>query len=155
MRRRGPAQPELLLRPTYLAVIRGSVGATLFRHVYARRNGRTVDLVRRGDLACAFYVSSVLKLFDLVRAVHLTVAGTARDLRRAGWHRTRRIRPGAVLIWEPERYGREVHRHIGFALSVRQAVSTSSRRRSIVAHHMTFGKKRAVSEAYWHPRLGR
>lgn len=107
-RRRGQAgggKPTRLLRETYLAVIRGSPGTRMFRHVYALIGERPRDLIRSGDLACAFFVSSVLRLSGLSRDVHLTVAATVRDLQRSGWRPARRPwKPGTILVWEGQQF---------------------------------------------------
>ena len=52
-----------ILIDSYIAIIKNSVGSQLFRNLYAKVNGKKIDITENGKLSCAFYVSSVLLLF--------------------------------------------------------------------------------------------
>ncbi|HUY62305.1 MAG TPA: hypothetical protein VMV50_00710 [Candidatus Paceibacterota bacterium] len=137
-----------------MAVVRNSVGTRMFRNFYAKVNGKDTDIMRDGDLSCAFFVSSVLSMFDLVKSVHGTVAGTIRDLEKSGWKEARTARAGDVIVWEPMLDERgERHSHIGFALGNGLAVSNASASGVPVRHSMTFGlrngrPKRRITAMY-------
>jgi hypothetical protein len=147
---------RILALPTYLAMIRNSVGTRLFSRLYAAVDGRRRDLLDGGNLACAFFVTGILAARGLVCSMHATVEGTVRDMEKSGWHRTDRLRTGAVLVWEEaEQVPGSWHRHIGFYLGKGRAVSNDSRLGQPVEHHWTFGKvgsraKRRVVAVYWH-----
>ncbi len=145
---------------SYRALLKKSVGTTLFQTAYARVNGRRRDVIGRGRLACAFYVSGILRLVGLIHEVHATVTGTVKDMARSGWRRTRHARPGDVIVWEPvRRSDGQLHPHLGFALGRGQALSNSSSRRSPRIHHWTYGTnrhghpKRRVVAVYTHASL--
>lgn len=129
-----------LMSDSYLAVINNSIGSKLFRNFYARVDGRKVDIMRNGELSCAFYVSSILSLFKLIKSVHGTVESTIEDLRHSGWRVTKQPKVGSVVVWGQAIFG---HRHIGFYIGNGYAVSNSSRRGYPVKHHWVFPKRRA------------
>ena len=75
----------LLIFETYLAVVRNSVRSKLFQNFYAKVNGKKTDIMRNGELSCAFYVSSVLALPKFIKEVHTTVDSTVKDLKESVW----------------------------------------------------------------------
>jgi len=90
----------------------------------------------------------------LIQEVHSTVEGTVKDLVRSGWKRTKILKLGAILVWEKQ-YG---HRHIGFYIGNKKAISNSTTRGVPVRHHYTFGIKngktaRTIETIYWNKKL--
>jgi hypothetical protein len=148
-----------LVFDTYLALIRNSVGSKLFRNAFFLVNGKKQDILRNGNLSCAIYVSSILRLVNLISETHATVKGTVEAMRRAGWRQTNKLRIGSIVVWETETFkSGEAHGHIGFYIGNNKAVSNSSKGRSPVVHHWKFGLKRGKSEreikaAYWNRKL--
>ena len=143
-----------LLFDTYLAVIKNSPGANLFRNSYAKVNGMKRDILKNGELSCAFFTSSVLVIFKLIKEIHSTVEGTIRDLEASGWKKIKKPKIGSVLIWE-ESVG---HKHSGFYIGGGKAVSNSLQKRTPIVHHWTFGIKkgkpvRKIIAIYWHKKL--
>ncbi len=136
---------------TYIAALKNGVGSRMFRNFYATVDGKQKDIMRNGDLSCAFYASFVLAGFSMIKTVHGTVGGTVADLRSSGWERVRSPRPGCVVVWGPKTDEKgESHRHIGFYIGGGKAVSNSSKKRSPTLHSY---KNRKVTELYWNPRL--
>ena len=127
------------LRATYLAVVRNSVGTRMFRSSCGRSVGRAVDLTKGGRLSCAFFVTSVLRIFGMIKEQHTTVDGAVRDLTGSGWRRVKAARPGDVLVWEAVAGKNGAHQHIGFLIAPRVAVSNSAGSRWPVRHHWTYG----------------
>ena len=150
-------KPFILQRESYLAMIKNSPGTQMFRSVIALYDGKEQDVLRDGELSCAYFVSSVLRLFDLVSGKHVVVASTIEDMRERGWVRLEDgdIRPGAVVLWKSKRYADgEEHAHIGFALGKGKAVSTSATWGEVVKHRMGWLRGiRHVEALYWHPKL--
>lgn len=161
-----PSPLHLLSADTYLAMIRGSVGSALYRHNYALVEGKREDLVRNGQRSCAFYVTHILVFFQLVREPHLRVEGTVRDLLATGWQRTDTPKIGDIVVWEEQvfdgswegvAFTNEPHPHIGFYLSVTEAISNSPREGGPARHHLTFGTKEdgspnvQIQAFYTHP----
>jgi hypothetical protein len=146
---------RVLRQPTLLSLARGSVGSKAFSHLYVRQGARKADVVQSGDLACAFFVSHLLTGLGLLDRIHGTVEGTERAMRESGWRkrRDRRPRAGDILVWEAKRFPNGSHKHIGFFVGRRQAVSTSSRRRTVALHDYRYADSRRIEAVYWNPKL--
>lgn len=138
-----------------MSLARGSVGTEAYRHLYVRQGSRKVDVVRDGDLSCAFFVSHVLSGVGLLDRIHGTVEGVERAMRESGWRRRRdkRPRPGDVIVWEAARFPNGEHKHAGFFVGDRQAVSTSSRKGKVALHDYRYAGSRAIESVYWNPKL--
>lgn len=146
-------------KKTYLSLIKSAVGTPLFRHLYCRVGKKKVDLLRNGDLSCAFFVSSILILQSLIKGVHTTVSSTVKDMEKFGWVEIKKPKIGSVILWGawPNRRN-EPHQHLGFFIGGNQAISNVSARRSPQVHHLTYGTKngqpaRKVEKIFWHPSL--
>ncbi|MCH8987121.1 hypothetical protein IIA94_03080 [Patescibacteria group bacterium] len=143
-----------LLCETYFAVIKNSIGTKLFQNLYARIGGRRTDIMRDGELSCAFFASSLLVLFGLIKEIHATVKGTVKDMKKSGWIQIKEPKVGSILVWEEMDSGKgDMHKHIGFYIGNRQAISNSYERGYPIKHHWTFSGKRKVETTYWHKRL--
>ncbi len=148
-------KPKIILYDSYIQTIRNGIGSNLFRNLYARVGGKKVDILRDGDLSCAVFVSSVLYLFKLIFDVHATVDGTIADLKRSGWKEIFRPQPGAVLVWQSQKFkdGSE-HKHIGFYIDKDRAISNNNKNHKPALHHWTFGIKngqpgRKIEQILW------
>ena len=148
-----------LFKDTYLATIKNSVGVKTWRNFYARVNSRKMDIVKNGDLSCAFFVSSILVIFGLLERIHGTVVGTVSDLKKSGWKKNKDLKPGAVIVWkEKVSKNGESHKHLGFFVGDKKAISNSSKTGQISRHHFTFGNKnnqpvRSIEAIYIHKKL--
>lgn len=145
---------------SYLAMIYGAPGTKMFQHLWFTLGRTKKDIVASGELSCAYFVSTVLHRFQLIDEPHATVAGTIVDMKKNGWKKIRKVRPGAVVRWAAVLYpDRLSHQHIGFAVSSTQAISNSTSKKVPHQHPITYGKKgsssyRPVTEIWWHPKLG-
>ncbi len=146
--------------PTYLSVIKNSVGSKIFRHSYADVNGKKIDITENGRLSCTFYVSSILKMFGLIKEVHTTVVGAIKDLEKSGWIKIKKPRAGCILLWEPKRFAENrTHMHLGFYLGNKKAISNDEKIHAPKINHWTNGKNkkdkpsRKVIAIYWHRDL--
>lgn len=138
---------KLLTRQNYLQTIKNSVGTKMFRNSYASVDGKKEDITKNGELSCALYVSSILKLFDLIKEKHTTVNGAVSDMLKNGWHQTKKPMLGDILIWEEK----DGHQHIGFYVGNYKAISNSSEKRAPSVHHYTFGqRKRKITQILTH-----
>lgn len=142
-----------LLYPTYLEMIKRSVGSPMFRSSLALVNGKKKNLLENGRISCAFYVSSLLLMFKLIKDQHATVSGTVVDLKKFGWKKITRPKPGCVVVWEKDDYGAGDHEHIGFYIGSNKTISNSSKKHCPTVHHWTYKGKRKVKLLLWHPRL--
>lgn len=150
----------LALFESYLALINGSIGSHLFRVLYVRTPRGPHDVINNGDLACAYYVSSILTLCNLTQGgVHTTVTETILDLEHSGWRNIITPKPGAVVVWESKLCDDGAyHRHIGFVTSPKKAISNRPNQRHPASHHLTFGLKtspsfRKIEALYFHDDL--
>ena len=156
-----------ILFDTYIAVIKNSVGSKMFRNSYAKINGKKGDILKNGELSCAFFVSSVLAFFPLFKLIkyppHATVDGTVRDLEQSGWKSAKggsasggkKPKIGSVIVWEKNHNS---HKHIGFYIGNNKAISTSSKNGQPVIHHWAYEVKknkpvRKIEAIFWNKQL--
>ncbi len=151
-----------ILFDTYIAVIKNSAGSKMFRNLYAKVDGKKTDIMKNGDVSCAFFVSSILVLFKLIKEIHSTVDGTMRDLGQSGWQKITKPKIGNVIVWEKIDFGnKNFHKHIGFYIGNNKAISTSSSKYGQpVIHHWTYGIKRnkpvrKIESIFWNKKLGK
>jgi hypothetical protein len=139
---------------TYLSVIKNSVGSKSFQNYYAEINNKKKDIMKKGELSCAFFVSSILTMFGFLKEVHGTVDSTVSKLTKNGWKEIKKPKPGAVLIWEKVSYGyNNEHKHIGFYIRKNTAVSNNYKLGYPVEHDWRFKGKRKVNHIFWNPKL--
>lgn len=140
---------EILQQETYLALIKNSLDSHLWKEMYASVNGIRQDIMRNGDLSCAFFVSSILKLCDLVPQLSVTVHGLVKQLETLGWPQVSETTPGDILIWETiiDERG-EKHSHVGFFIGDDQAISNNAKLGCPQEHHWTFDDSRKVTAIY-------
>lgn len=151
----------LALLPSYLEMIRSSVGSHQYRMLFVKdAYGNAVDVIGDGDLACAFYVSSILSLFNLIKGgVHTTVDMTIADLLDSGWYEVPKLHPGSVIVWAKKLCTDGIqHRHIGFYVDRNQGISNDAEQHSPQSHHYTYGDQggrptRRIEALYFHPLL--
>jgi hypothetical protein len=120
-------------------------------------NGKRKDIINNGDLSCAFFVSSILKINNLLPNIHVTDAGTEREMIKKGWYKIKNPKIGSVLFWHPAKNGNE-HEHIGFYIGKDKAISNNSKRGYPITHHWMFGTvnnkpKREIKAIYWNKKL--
>ena len=149
-----------LVRETYLRMIKNSPKSRLFRNLFViDEKGKKKDALKNGRFSCAFFVSSVLKIFSLVDFPHATVKSTIKDMLKNGWHRTKKLEPGNVLLWEENKEG---HKHLGFFIGNKKSVSNAFfyyKKRVPMVHHFTYGKtrngqpRRKIEQIFTHPDI--
>lgn len=139
-------------------MIKNSVRTKMFRNLFVvDEKGRKMDTLRNGDVACAFFVSGILKIFSLITWPHATVDSTVRDMLENGWRETKKLEPGNILLWEKNKNGR---RHLGFYIGNKKAISNFYKKGYPVVHHyINFWKiganhpKRAIEQIFTHPDI--
>ncbi|MGB2787425.1 MAG: hypothetical protein WBB94_03530 [Candidatus Saccharimonadaceae bacterium] len=135
------------IQKNYLAVINGSVGTRMFRHLYAKnQDDKIVDVMVGGELSCAYFVSSILKIFDMIDRPHATVVTTIKTMETSGvWAKTDTSAVGDVTVWPENQDG---HAHIGFVISDNRCVSNSWSLKQPVEHDMIMDDGRRPI-AFW------
>lgn len=151
-----------ILFDTYIAVVKNSVGSKMFRNFYAKVNGKKTDIMNNGDVSCAWFVSSLLYLFKLIKDIHCTIDGTVRDLEQSDWNKISKPKVGSVIVWEKKNFGKnDFHKHIGFYIGDNKAISTSSSKNGQPAiHRWTYGVKnnkpvRKIEAIFWNKKLNK
>lgn len=156
------AKPKLDIFRSYIKTVENSVGSNLFRNLYFRINNKVIDVLDDGDLSCAMYVTSVLYLFDLITERHTTVVATIDDILKSGWYEIKKPKKGALILWGYKKKDdgtQGKHKHVGFFMNNKTAVSNSSSTRVIAQHHPTFGRftngevRREILAYYWNDKL--
>ena len=149
-------KPLKLILDSYLALIKNSIGANFWRNFYIKEKGKKKDVLEEGTLSCAFFVSTVLVIFELVNKVHFTVVGTLKEMEDSGWYKIKKPKLGSVLVWE-EKF--DQNKHVGFFMGDNSAISNRSSLHKPGRHHFTFGQKkdgqpvRKIEKIYWHKKL--
>lgn len=157
------ADPNItkLVYKSYMAVIRNSVGANIWRNFYALDHGTERDVLNDGTHSCSFFVSSITTLFGMSKSVHMTVDSVVNDLLENGWEEAAQPRPGAVLVWEAQDFGPEgSFTHLGFYAGEERAISTSTSKRTPAEHDWLFRDNqpegfplRGVEKILWNKKL--
>ncbi len=140
------------IKKTYLKVIENSVGSRIFQNFYVTVNNRKKDILQGGTFSCAFFVSSVLKIFSLINSTHCTVDGAIKDLIKSGWQEKKdysQLSKGSILFWEKK----AGHFHLGFYTGQQLAVSNSFKNKIPIIHHWTFNNSRKIIKAWSHKFL--
>ncbi len=148
-----------IIKDTYLAVIKNSVGSKSFRNFYVIDGGKKIDITENGNLSCAWFASVVLSLFGLIDGPHLTVNRVERELKKSGWRKISKPKLGAIIIWDSVGSGKKMlRRHVGFYIGNNKTVSNDSKRGYPIIHDWKFRKAkssggREIEAILWNPKL--
>lgn len=158
MEKQGKITVKVLILETLMEVLKKSVGTKMFQTIWTGVNSQKKDITEQGELSCAFYVSSILSMFGLIDRAHATVTGTVEAMERAGWKKSKILKPGVIIVWDRPRDNSHNHTHIGFYIGNNKAISNSSNTKCPAIHHYTFGSEnvksfRNVISLYKHEKL--
>lgn len=145
---------------SYIRTIHNSIGSKIFTEFYIN----DTDILHTGAVACAYFVSNILKQFNLTPAGRANVVRVVEDL-KIKW-RTElsldtpadQIPAWSVLVWEWsywETYGK-IHHHIWFYVWDEKAISNNSIHFTgmesegyvPVEHHYTYENQRALTHIF-------
>lgn len=147
----GKSKFKILTYQNYLSTIKASQNSKMFRHFYVLDDNKPKDILKNGQHSCSRYVSSILKLFDLISETHATIDGAIEDMLNNGWKPTKKLIPGNILIWEKQiTSSGEIHSHFGFYLGKNKAISHRDEKRMPVIHHYTYNQKRKIIQILTH-----
>jgi hypothetical protein len=137
---------EKLYYETYIQMIKDSVGTNMFRHLWAKKpiTKKKFDAVDDGYNSCAYFVSSLVKVFGKIDGFHATVEKTVEALKLSGWNKTEDPKPGDIVIWEAQRFKDGLHKHIGFYIDNDHAISNSWTKKVPVEHDLYFNNQRGI-----------
>ncbi|PIR05246.1 MAG: hypothetical protein COV57_00175 [Candidatus Liptonbacteria bacterium CG11_big_fil_rev_8_21_14_0_20_35_14] len=144
---------KFILFDTYISTILSSIDSKMFKNCWFDDEEKK-DVSKDGDLSCALYISSVLKMFDLIKDRHVTVSGTVKDLEHNGWEKINELKKGSILVWEKKlQSNNEWHKHLGFYIGDNEAISNSWKYKVPKKHHYTYDNTRKIETIYWNSRL--
>lgn len=128
---------------TYVNMARNSIGTEMFRSYFSEYDGELKDGLNNGELSCAFFVSSVLKIWSAIDKPHATVAGTVQAMADIGWQPAslqEMPEDGDVLIYEPIVIvlNTKPNAHMAIYIGNEEAVSTNWKIGSVVRHNWQF-----------------
>ncbi len=143
-------------KENFLLSVQNSIGSQIFRS-YLDNQGN--DVLKNGDLSCAYYISSILLIHGLIDRVHFRVDGTIEAMEKAGWTKVEHLKKGCIVIWDSVNQNGNNHHHIGVYIGDQQAISNRSSQGMPGEHPLHYSgldkeglKKRApVIAYYWHP----
>ena len=122
---------KISLLKSYLSFAKANVDSNMFRKLYFNDHKKNIDILEDGNLSCAFFVSSVLKIFDLIKKTHTTVNGTIKDMENCGWKNIKKPTPGCIIVWNNNMLkNKKDHKHIGIYLGQNKAISNSSEKKT-------------------------
>ncbi len=140
-----------LLQQSYITMIKNSIWTRIFRNNFFELNWKTIDVVKNWSDSCAYFVSSLLKIFDLIGNIHVTVDWTVKDILKYWWeeYKWKEIQIGSILVWEVKNW----HKHIWFYVWNNKAISNSSRKKEIIKHNRDYNSKRNIEKIYVNSKI--
>ncbi len=143
-------------KENFLLGVRNSIGSQLFRS-YLDKEGN--DVLKDGDLSCAYFLSSILLIHGLIDRAHFTVPGTLIAMEKAGWYEIKTLKIGCIVIWGSVHQNGADHKHLGVYIGDQQAISNRSSLGMPGEHPLHYSgldkdgnkKKAPVLAYYWHP----
>jgi hypothetical protein len=142
---------KISLLKSYLVFAKASVNSKMFQKLYFRKDGKDIDILKDGDLSCAFFASSVLKIFNLIKNTHTTVNGTVKDLEACGWKTVKKPIEGSIIVWngKTSKDG-TIHKHIGIYIGQNKAISNSSEKKSPQIKNFNY---RQIEKILWNKKI--
>ncbi|MGL4758256.1 MAG: hypothetical protein ACRCXZ_02895 [Patescibacteria group bacterium] len=147
-----------LPKELYLTIIKNSVGTNLFKNFPLIVNGDKIDAVRNGAISCAFYVSGILSMLNMIESIHGTIIATELDIKNYDFKELRiedGLEEGDIIVWEGVNFGDKenptIHEHIGFYIGQGKAISNSEKLGHPIEHNLITeyeGKDRMISRVY-------
>lgn len=152
---------------TYIQTIKNALGSNMFRSFFIGGKDGSRDILNDWSVSCAYFVSNILKQFNLTSVWRANVGKVIDDL-HLKWRQeiavleTRNlpdnIPVGSVLVWEAS-YGQtydKMHQHIGFYVWDGQAISNNSiyftgnveAGQVPVQHHYTYQWQRKLTHVF-------
>lgn len=149
------SKAKFALYKSYMAAIKNSIGGRSYRNLYYRLPGGSfMDVLQKGNLSCAYFVSSILTRFGLIKDFQINVEETVKVMKESGWKQIEKPRPGSVIVWSKVCFKKsgECHMHISFFIDKRRAISNASNLRYPAIHGL-HPNGRKIVEILWHPAL--
>lgn len=147
-------KPQLLKQESLLQVIKNSINSNIFRSIFIKNNGSQIDVMEDGIKSCAFFISGVLSMFELIDRSHFTIKTTEKKLLEYGWQKVNKDNPQIcdVIIWEEIQFKDGTkHKHVGFYIGDNTAISNDTNKRTPQSHNWIFDGKRQIESLFRYP----
>lgn len=146
---------EILRKETYLKFIQNSIGSKSFNSLFVKYKdtGNIKDVLEDGTFSCAFFVSGVLFLFQIIEKPVATVK-SLRELidKNDKWKKilVDEMENGDVIFWNKTAHddGTETE-HVGFVVNKDEAVSTNYKTKNISKHPSQYRNINVVYRYSW------
>jgi hypothetical protein len=131
-------------------MVNNSIGTNMFRNFYADFDGTRRDTMQDGEVSGAFFVSSILTIFNAIKKPSSTVESVIANMQEAGWEEVDNPEAGDVLVWEKIVVDGEEYPQIGFYVGEDMAISVSSKMKSPFKHDWKYRdySERSVTTIY-------
>ena len=153
---------------SYLAMIRASVWVPLWKNLFITKDeGATKDILHDGSVSCAYFVSCILKTFNLTGATFANVLSLKKHCIEYGWKEiplstnSRDIPLGSLIVrdytaWSEKKdiynNSKNGHYHIGFFMGDEQAISNMSDQFNQWDHSLSLNKPSSHHRTYYNTR---
>ena len=142
-------------RENFLLCVQNSIGTQIFRS-YLDKDGN--DVLKNGDLSCAYFLSSILLLHGLIDRAHFTVPGTLFAMENSGWYTIKTLKKGCIVVWGSVHQNGADHKHLGVYIGDQQAISNRSSLGMPGEHPLHYSgldkdgnkHKAPILKLYWH-----
>lgn len=124
-------------------------GIKIFKNFYIQNDNKEIaDILQNGNLSCANFVSSILYLNHLISSQHATVDSTIKDLLKNNWITCnfKDLNKGDILVWEEtkDQETNKMHKHIGFFINEKNALSNDYKKGYPIFHEINFNKRKII-----------
>lgn len=146
---------EILRKETYLKAIENSVGTRLFNSAFVRYKdtGEVKDIFNDGEYSCAYFVSSLLFLGEMLEKPSATVKNLRENINTdKNWQKINldSTQAGDVVFYKKTKFddGTE-NAHVGFVLNYNEAVSTDYKSKAVARHPLAIRPVVSVYRYFW------
>lgn len=151
---------KLLKYKNYISLIKNSVGTKMFRNVFVESENSVEDILEDGKRSCAYFVSSVLMVFNLIdnkKAPHAKVGGLLKNMENSGWKKIDEndLKAGDIIVWEKFKREGDAYftDHLGFYVGGDVVISNSPEKRHPIEHHFTYNGERKIVSCWCWPEF--
>ena len=146
---------EILKKETYLKAIENSIGSKIFNSLFVKfkDTNKVSDILNDGEYSCAFFVSGILFLVQMVDKTAATVKSLKESIEKnSKWEKVdlENIIEGDVIFWYPFKHddGTETP-HVGFVSNKNEATSTDYKNKLITKRDIHERKIESVYRFIW------
>lgn len=124
-----------------VTMAQNACGSNQYRNYYVD----DCDILKNGDLSCAWFVSSLLVCNRLIDGVSFTVRGLETRLQESPcWDEVHfdllfgNLKPGDIIFWDSIPFKKEKHYHVGIYTGSENAISNRSLTGQPGKHHIRY-----------------